>query len=357
METKDGTPFVATFEQPHKMKTAKSLLISSLCALQSFLLAQIPTNGLIGEWTFTGNALDASPSSNHGTVMGAKLIYDRCGNPCSAYRFDGNSKIVMQQAGVTGNAPRSLAFWMRTTQTTVYQIMVAFDYGNNLAQYDAWQVVMNYCSSGIGHDNCNQAIIRPATNMFDGKWHHVAVVYDPQRSSAIGGLIHYFDGVQVTSMLCNVSGTNTSFNTSNVHPITIGMHAYGYERPYIGDLDDYYFYNRALSQTEVVQIMNTPNCQRQEIAELSPKCLGTTGINEIDNGLGIYPNPTSGILKINCNSDCIISVINNVGQVITTLELSQGEQEVDLRNLTSGLYFISLKGTRGSQFLKILKTD
>jgi hypothetical protein len=50
---------------------------------------EIPTNGLVGWWPFSGNANDESGGGNHGTVYGATLVNDRYGVNTSAYSFDG----------------------------------------------------------------------------------------------------------------------------------------------------------------------------------------------------------------------------------------------------------------------------
>jgi hypothetical protein len=68
------------------MKTPFLLL---LMILGLFLTAQVPTNGLVAWYPFTGNADDHSGNGFHGTVMGASLTEDRFGNAESAYDFDG----------------------------------------------------------------------------------------------------------------------------------------------------------------------------------------------------------------------------------------------------------------------------
>ena len=57
------------------------------------LFSQIPTNGLVGYWSFSGNANDSSGNNLNGTVNGAVLTEDRFGNSSSAYSFDGNDYI------------------------------------------------------------------------------------------------------------------------------------------------------------------------------------------------------------------------------------------------------------------------
>ena len=46
-------------------------------------------DGLVAYYPFNGNANDESGNGNDGTVNGATLTEDRCGNANSAYSFDG----------------------------------------------------------------------------------------------------------------------------------------------------------------------------------------------------------------------------------------------------------------------------
>lgn len=89
----------------------------------------VPLNGLIGAWTFSGDATDQSGNGNDGTVYGATLTYDRCGNPNSAYNFAVISLtncIQMLSPGPTGTLSRSVSFWARTNTSATGR--VAFDY-------------------------------------------------------------------------------------------------------------------------------------------------------------------------------------------------------------------------------------
>ena len=52
-------------------------------------------DGLVAYYPFNGNANDESGNGNDGTVNGATLADDRFGNPGSAYYFDGNDYIYI----------------------------------------------------------------------------------------------------------------------------------------------------------------------------------------------------------------------------------------------------------------------
>jgi gliding motility-associated-like protein len=77
--------------------TRSLFLIISLCSIFLSLQskAQLSNAGLALYLPFNGNANDASGNNYHGTVTGATLTNDAFGNPNSAYHFNGNSKIII----------------------------------------------------------------------------------------------------------------------------------------------------------------------------------------------------------------------------------------------------------------------
>jgi len=88
--------------------------------------------------------------------------------------------------------------------------------------------------------------------------------------------------------------------------------------------------------------------------------VGTVGIKELtmNNGqLTIYPNPTSGQLRISGDiwdsKDREIRIFNVVGQVVFTSQLSKLSPEItiDISHLANGLYFLKIDG----KMFKIMK--
>lgn len=61
------------------------LTIAATFGMTALTIAQnvpnnVPTNGLVGWWPFTGNANDESGNGNHAVVNAALLTSDRTGN-------------------------------------------------------------------------------------------------------------------------------------------------------------------------------------------------------------------------------------------------------------------------------------
>lgn len=71
----------------------KKLIIIGFILIQAACFAQNLDSGLVGYYSFNGNAKDMSGNGNDGIVHGATLTVDRFGNPNSAYYFYGKSKI------------------------------------------------------------------------------------------------------------------------------------------------------------------------------------------------------------------------------------------------------------------------
>ena len=66
----------------------------------------------------------------------------------------------------------------------------------------------------------------------------------------------------------------------------------------------------------------------------------TTGINDEFNELGIYPNPTNGILNIDLEGDKNIEVYSMEGKLLTS-EWTNGLQ-FDISSFTAGIYLIKV---------------
>ena len=68
------------------------------------------TSNLLGQWSFTnGNLNDNTGNGNDATSFGASPTSDRFGDSSSAYYFDGNDYITMNNANLNiGSAPLTI---------------------------------------------------------------------------------------------------------------------------------------------------------------------------------------------------------------------------------------------------------
>jgi hypothetical protein len=58
--------------------------------------------------------------------------------------------------------------------------------------------------------------------------------------------------------------------------------------------------------------------------------------------LSIYPNPSNGNFNITVDGEYEVTVVNSVGQVVHS-EVIVNNSEIDLGNVVSGLYIVTVK--------------
>jgi len=313
----------------------KKSIIKKMLLLQLFLpvilFAQIPLNGLIGGWTFTGNSNDMSGNGNHGTPFGPVLTADRFLNPNCAYNFNGSGNYMqMINAGPMGTAARSISFWMRSSSLTH---MVGFDYGVSNANGGAWQIGFNYNCQGVQIDVSDQALVRGNNLLADEQWHHIVAIMNPTVGTQLSDLIFYVDAVLQPSITCFVTGTTSIMNTAPANPITIGRDGEPSGIRYFnGDLDDYYFYNRVLSYAEVLQLYNyspTPTAISKNILSA-------------DN-ISLFPNPGNEFINIEAKQGSAFkySILNALGSIVLEGNFLS-KTSVDVKDLPKGFYMVQL---------------
>ncbi len=81
------------------------------------------------------------------------------------------------------------------------------------------------------------------------------------------------------------------------------------------------------------------------VAKLGENQVGVSEINSIENKLILYPNPSTGIIKIKSTislKNSNVKVFNTQSQ--TVFETNQFIDEIDLSNQPKGVYFLQIKG-------------
>jgi hypothetical protein len=69
--------------------------------------------GLLGSYSFSGNANDESGNGNHGTVNGATLTTDRFGGSNAAYLFNGINQNIVMPPMIKGLSSFTFSLWFR----------------------------------------------------------------------------------------------------------------------------------------------------------------------------------------------------------------------------------------------------
>jgi hypothetical protein len=71
-------------------------------------------------------------------------------------------------------------------------------------------------------------------------------------------------------------------------------------------------------------------------------CTGLNQLNTDNNLLSVYPNPSNGELKIKAEQVMDLHLVNELGQVIKSIQLNANNNyETTLNELSAGIYFIT----------------
>ena len=82
-----------------------------------------------------------------------------------------------------------------------------------------------------------------------------------------------------------------------------------------------------------------------------------TGINELDNKLSIFPNPSNGVLNIKASQNISsVNIYNMIGNLVMVKSIANNQSILNIESLTNGVYFIELNLNNGSTLnSKIIK--
>jgi PKD repeat protein len=155
--------------------------------------------------------------------------------------FNGSGLTINGYNGITGNNPRTVAVWIKSTTTARSGIATWGAPGtfsrNTFCLAPGGKLRFEYQGGGLN-----------ATVVADGTWHHVAYTYDGQQ------IAMYVDGVLEATQ--NQPSINTG--VAGDRQITIGSEgtsdgSLDY-RVYIGAMDNFILYNRALTEEEIAEL-------------------------------------------------------------------------------------------------------
>ena len=216
--------------------------------------------GLVGYWKFDGNAKDATPNSNHGTLYGSggtnnlpQLTTDRKGQSNKAYNFDGTDDFVslgnktIWNLSVTGY---TLSAWFKASSlpSNYATILRKFTGGTPGAGFHFSISTDGKISADHRTTGGDYLQLTSNTNLVDNVWHHAVLVVSLSPKT---GLL-FVDGKQVGSDSYNgdlIDDTNKNLTIGGVF-VEGGLYYY----PFPGSIDDVRIYNRALSATEITAL-------------------------------------------------------------------------------------------------------
>jgi len=327
----------------------KFTIVIGILFLQLSLFAQIPTNGLIGHWSFTGNALDESGNGNNGTVNGATLTTDRFGNENSAYSFDGNDWIEVSDNNSLHFTTNEItvSVWFKKSSLTTGEVILQKQSGIGSTQSG---INLGFTANTleiagiVGAGAPLNLTISNSSEFINSEWHHFVYTF----VNVTGSI--FVDNLEIATSV--VDGSFLGNNTENL--------IFGYGLPlnnwfYNGELDDIRIYNRVLTEEEITSLYNESLCYETiTVTDTLIINANITGYNPVtfNNTIKVYPNPASDHIFIDVDDNSMgyeLKIINTLSQVVFETSLSQSQYNIDLNTWTgNGTYFVQFYNANGN---------
>lgn len=265
-------------------------------------------NGLVAYYPFCGNADDLSNNGNHGVVNGASLTSDRFGKPNSAYIFDGINDFIeianstsLSQSNTNG---LTLSCWIKNDQ--VWQnpkwLYVISKTDGTIQNGDGGYILRAGADGGapFGYvpvfKTINGGNQFSSTNPITDVWEHLCLTYNNDTAR------FYRDGVLVKEYLSGSAALK-----ANTRDLILGA-SVSNSNYFKGILDEVGIWDRALSQDEIAQLMNTgtgavttqwSTGQTNDSIRVNPNQTTTYWIEQSLNGVTCTDSVTVFINKVN----------------------------------------------------------
>jgi len=301
------------------MLKTSTLFIFLLCSLISFsqVPQYVPTDGLVGYWGFNGNANDESGNNNNGLTSNTVLTSDRFGNSNSAYQFNGLSSRIDINSNFfnIGWNAFTISCWTYSTSfvnsgsyndsqivlnTSPHNGIAISMYGRNNPFSNSWTDKYVFLAGSQPNQRYWDVILQNGNsnvNRTINTWNHLVLIKDDNLYK------FYINGVLDKTVL----GSNVV--NSYLCKIVLGALAPNIPAEvFLGKLDDYGIWNRALNQTEIANLNNSGTCPALLALESPIDDISAGVYSKIasrTNGKIIATNKIIGIAKLTFNAQTI----------------------------------------------------
>ena len=149
-----------------------------------FSLQDLPIEGMVAYYPFSGNANDSSGKGHHGSVNGATLSADRFGNANSSYYFDGSSNSITVAHDtlfdLKGMNSLTVSCWMKAVVPNPYHSGLWCKANpEGCSNYCIWFNGTHGDSLTVNvNDHCSSTSIVRFINGSAASWHNIVVVFD-----------------------------------------------------------------------------------------------------------------------------------------------------------------------------------
>lgn len=266
-------------------------------------------------------------------------------NSNSVY-LDGLNRIAIDTKGQFSGmefSQKTIAFWMRSEDTS--GSVAVLENAHTLHQLGfALKIENGNLVAAFKNNNLQQRIHKP---IVDNTWYHVALVFDEEEfemyvnGTLVGTLSEGLPNVLPDEMVLFLGG-----DLSLVFPET--------KERFKGHIDDFYMYDKALSLTEVNQLIMSavPNGYSNSQQKTSTKIRLETDAKTVL----LYPNPTNKneVLTLETHLEkaetitCMITDISGKTVASKILHISAGAHTtaISIRELKAGVYVFKILGNQ-----------
>jgi mono/diheme cytochrome c family protein len=202
------------------------------------------------------SATDSSPEENHGTLVGMEESDWIAGKFGGALAFDGSGEVVNMPNVATGDF--TISFWMRSTQ--IFQVTEAVSSGRAIAAADSPGGAADFMIGGTQGNGVNRisfqtgwaggafpnVVLHGTSAVNTGQWVHIGIT----RVQASGEMKIYVNGTLEGS----ATGSTSTLSSNPI--LTLGGNVANAGLSYLGDIDQFRVHGRALSASEIEELVN-----------------------------------------------------------------------------------------------------
>jgi len=295
--------------------------------------AQIPSDSLVGYWSFNGNYNDHSGSNVNGLSTNTSFTTDRFDLSNSAVSFPDNNTNSVIDLGTTINPNVfSISIWFNQSKNRAGGFNTIL---SNFTGTKGFELRRDAFIIGNG-STYNQILLSADIN----KWYHCVAIYNGTTAK-----------VYLNKLLIDSLNYGFTKSTSN---LLVGDRplATGYEFNFEGKIDDIRIYkNKVLSSNDIDALYNENICKTSVTVTDTLKIqLNPTSYKPMtfETTIKVYPNPTKDVLYINCGdytkvSNYKLKITNSLSQVIWNTTITQNNYSVNMSSFGgTGLYFMEV---------------